>query len=162
MVSHFEAALYFSRGDHAEINCQTSLTPPCHLIIACNTRECWQCWAIDSWHSLKHLIIFSHKPLSTCQLLCIVYEKSCILRFQDYAPGVKLAHMHIDCLKKSFINDREESKSLLDTMDYSNESGEQNLAHCAGNGKQIGINWKASWSFCINLIQYLNHYMTDA
>lgn len=59
-----ESSLFFPCGDHAEINCQTSLTPPCHLIIACNTRECWQCWAIDSWHSLKHLIIFSHKPLS--------------------------------------------------------------------------------------------------
>lgn len=73
ILPHFEAALYFYPGDHAEINCQTSLTPPCHLIIACNTQECWQCWAIDSWHSLKHLIIFSHKPLSdlSTSLYCL-------------------------------------------------------------------------------------------
>lgn len=35
-----EPALCFSIGDHAGINCQTCLTPPCHLIIACNTPEC--------------------------------------------------------------------------------------------------------------------------
>lgn len=77
-VPHFawsltEAALCFSVGDHAGINCQTCLTPPCHLIIACNTLECWQCWAIDSWHSLKLLIIFSHKPLSdlSTSLYCL-------------------------------------------------------------------------------------------
>lgn len=70
---HSETALHFYPRDHAEINCQTSLTPPCHLITACNTRECWQCWAIDSWHSLKHLIIFSHKPLSglSTSLYCL-------------------------------------------------------------------------------------------
>lgn len=97
-ISHFarylmEAALCFSIGDHAGINCQTCLTPPCHLIIACNTPECWQSWAIDSWHSLKLLIIFSQSPFQTCQLLCIVYEgeKSSILRFQDYALRGKLA-----------------------------------------------------------------------
>lgn len=37
IVSDFEAALYFYSQDLAGINCQTSLTPPCHLIIACNT-----------------------------------------------------------------------------------------------------------------------------
>ena len=97
-ISHFarylmEAALCFSIGDHAGINCQTCLTPPRHLIITCNTPECWQSWAIDSWHSLKLLIIFSQSPFQTCQLLCIVYEgeKSSILRFQDYALRGKLA-----------------------------------------------------------------------
>lgn len=77
-IRHFawcllEAALCFSIGDDAGINCQTCLTPPCHLIIACNTPECWQCWAIDSWHSLKLLIIISHKPLSdlSTSLYCL-------------------------------------------------------------------------------------------
>lgn len=67
----------FSPGDHAGINCQACLTPPCHLIIACNTPECWQCWAIDSWHSLKLLIIFSHKPLSdlSTSLYCLWRDK---------------------------------------------------------------------------------------
>jgi len=66
-----------SLGDHAGINCQACLTPPCHLIIACNTPECWQCWAIDSWHSLKLLIIFSHKPLSdlSTSLYCLWRER---------------------------------------------------------------------------------------
>lgn len=40
-------------------NCQNFSTPPSHIIIACKTLQCWQCWAIDSWHSLKSLIIFS-------------------------------------------------------------------------------------------------------
>lgn len=39
LISH-GGALCFSIGDHAGINCQTCLTPPCHLIIACNTPEC--------------------------------------------------------------------------------------------------------------------------
>lgn len=86
LISH-GGALCFSIGDHAGINCQTCLTPPCHLIIACNTPECWQCWAIDSWHSLKLLIIFSHKPLSdlSTSLYCLWRKKSSVLTFQDYA-----------------------------------------------------------------------------
>lgn len=73
-------------GDHAGINCQACLTPPCHLIIACNTPECWQCWAIDSWHSLKLLIIFSHKPLSdlSTSLYCLWRGGKSIRRFQEY------------------------------------------------------------------------------
>lgn len=81
-----------SLGDHAGINCQACLTPPCHLIIACNTPECWQCWAIDSWHSLKLLIIFSHKPLSdlSTSLYCLWREKKSIGRFQDCAVRASL------------------------------------------------------------------------
>lgn len=107
-VPHFarylvEAALCFYTGDHAGINCQTCLPPPCHLIIACNTPRCWQCWAIDSWHSLKLLIIFSHKPLSdlSTSLYCLWREKSSILRFQDYALRGKLGVTlmgALDCL----------------------------------------------------------------
>lgn len=73
LTSHGGRSLFSSLGDHAGINCQACLTPPCHLIIACNTPECWRCWAIDSWHSLKLLIIFSHKPLSdlSTSLYCL-------------------------------------------------------------------------------------------
>lgn len=94
-----EAALCFSRGDHAGINCQTCLTPPCHLIIACNTPGCWQCWAIDSWHSLKLLIIFSHKPLSdlSTSLYCLWRIKRSILRFQDCALRGKLYSYTCEC-----------------------------------------------------------------
>lgn len=105
-VPHFawylvEAALCFSAGDRAGINCQTCLPPPCHLIIACNTPRCWQCWAIDSWHSLKLLIIFSHKPLSdlSTSLYCLWKKKSSILRFQDYALRGKLAVTLVSALE---------------------------------------------------------------